>query len=401
MFALILGGAMAVSAASRVAVPIILLTPSLVPLAMSALLSAILAAGAFLAWVFGPLSVSGAEVSWILSSRLDRGELLHQPFWRLALVTVVAGAVLGASVWALVSPEPAWILVVVLAPGVASILVLLTQQGTRWPPLAGVLVAIVALVVVEGSGALAAAAMGIVILVCGVVAWCRLGQMSRHDLGRAAGAAAALRGSVTGADQGLVVDLIVRRTVRAPRRRIRAAGHGRLWLAQMDMRRLVNRQPWLLLVWVAVVDGCCLFASIAAPASVPWAGAGLMVALTAVMTMRRTMRLSAGARRNLPVGRSWELASCAGAIAVVAVNVLILAALMTAGGRPAVWAVAMAAVVNGSALLGAWRMSDTAAPDFSSGLVMTEAGAVPAGAALTLLRGWDVVVIIATVASVL
>ena len=65
---------------------------------------------------------------------------------------------------------------------------------------------------------------------------------------------------------------------------------------------------------------------------------------------------------------------------------------MTIPGAVRLWAVVTALVLNCAALLGAWRMATTASSDFSTGLVVTEAGVLPAGAMLTMMRGWDLLV---------
>jgi hypothetical protein len=397
-FAVVMVGAMAVSFAAGMVFPLLKLPPPQVPVVMAAVVTVLGAGTAVVSWLLGPVTVAAAEVWWILSGTVDRGQWLRHPLAKLVCLAALAGLVAAITVWALVGPGPGWSVALALAPLAVVLLMVLVQQHTTGPRLVLVVAGLLA-VTLSAQPWVLVAALAAAVAAAGVLAWRGLGSMSSHDLLRTSRGAAALAGGAMGVDTGLELDLVARRTMRQPRRRIRGAGRGRRAVAWIDVQRVLARQPWLVLVGVALSDACCVAVTVAAPTLAPWTALLLMPTLAALMSVRRLTVRSKGALRNLPSGRCWGMATCAGAITVAVANSVVLTALLVGAGVPAGWALGMAVTVSSSALSGAWRLALSTPPDFSSGLVMSDAGAIPLGALLKVVRGWDVVIATAALMS--
>ncbi|GAB2496686.1 hypothetical protein GCM10027030_32820 [Luteococcus sediminum] len=299
--------------------------------------------------------------------------------------------------WLALSPGLGWTVAVALTPLSAVLMMLLNQQGLGIGDTGAVLAALMMVAITTDAWILVAVLVAFVAM-AGFQAWRCLGDISRHDLLRAARGRTALTGGAQGADTGLVLDLVSRRTARNPHNRLHGLGRGRRAVAWYDVQRAVLRQPWLLIVGLVVVDLGCVTAMAVAPSLALWPAVVLMPILAAAMTMRRVMASSSGARRNFPAGWTWDAASCSGAATVALVNSLVLAGLLIGVGTALLVALAVSVVLNGAALAGALRLVSTPPPDFATGLVMTEAGAIPLGAILTAARGWDVVVLVVLMA---
>lgn len=391
VFAYVLVGAMLAAAVSDMTVPLAAL-PAGADSVMSVLVALVLASSGMIAWLLGPLTVPAPQLWWLYSSPLDRAELLHRPFLKVVAAAVLAGLVVVGLVWLLWAPTAGWVTAAATAPLMGTMLALVVQQHRGSPRVWRAAPVFLIAVVVCRLGWVVAAVLAVSVMVLGVSAWRGLGGMSRFALEAAGRSASSIRGGAISVDSTLLLDLVQGRLSRPARHRLRGAGRGWRALAWVDVQRVASRDTWLMLGGALAADAACVAIAQVAPALTVWAALVLMPILAAGMGTRRRLAFSVGLRRTLPAGRLFSLVSATGAVAVAAVNAVALAVMLTIPGAVMLWAVVTALVLNCAALLGAWRMATTASSDFSTGLVVTEAGVLPAGAMLTMMRGWDLLV---------
>ena len=93
--------------------------------------------------LLGPIATTAATASWILSTPLDRGDLLSPGLARLVVVGVVIGLLSGVLLWVLAGGSPLWIAACTSTVVLAVLSAALAQQGGGWHTLR-VAVAIVA-----------------------------------------------------------------------------------------------------------------------------------------------------------------------------------------------------------------------------------------------------------------
>lgn len=180
-FATVVVGAMTASFVSGVSFPLTMLPAPLMPMVMAAAVTVVGTGVGVVAWLLGPVTVGSAEVWWILSGTVDRGQWLHHPFAKTVCLGALAGLVAAVIVWAAMGPGTGWAVALALTPLTATFLMLLAQQGRTNTHL---LLGAVGLLAVTWSARawVLVAALATAAVVAGVVGWRGLGNMSRYDL---------------------------------------------------------------------------------------------------------------------------------------------------------------------------------------------------------------------------
>lgn len=358
----------------------------LTPMSFLGLVVAQVALSAVGAWLFGPLGISAATAFWLASTPMDRGGLTGPLLLRALLVALLLGAAMAVGLWLLAGISAWCVLAVVIPVGMTAAMVLF-QVGWWWSPWA----AGAALVAAGGAGGawmplLGAVMAALVTVVLVVLAWRARRRFDRFALSAQGRRNAALSGATFGADTGLAIDLLQGRTHHALPGRLHGWGTGAMAVAGIDVQRVLRRGV-IPLAALLVADVAVTLMS-AGPVVL---AAVLMVPMAVLMTSLRRLQLSLGLRRAFPSSRAQMAGFLAGAAVVTAANVLVSALI----GVP-FWGSVAANLV---ALAGAIRMVTARPPDFSRGLLVTDAGAIPVGAVLSAIRGFDLLLLFALVAA--
>ncbi|GAA1389439.1 DUF6297 family protein [Luteococcus peritonei] len=334
-------------------------------------------------WLTGPLHTTPELAAWLLASPVDRADLLRPQLLRqlvLALLVGLAGTVLLHLATGTAGP---WLVSLVLAPPCGWLLAASSQawtaRGTR-SKLVGAVGVVVLLILTRILPAAATLALLAGLCAsCGWFTWRHLGRLDRFSLATAGRRTDAMMGASLGARQVLMLDLVAARLQRGSRR-LPSTGRGARAVARVDVSRVVFRYPALLLALLALDLLAIELPATAAPTLLL---AGQTVLLAIALGGLRTVLASAGLHRSLLHSPVWLTA---GAAALALSNAVLLGgATLLAGGSGVTTLLAVALL----SLAAAVRLSSAPAPDFSTGLVMTEAGVLPVGALLGAARGWD------------
>lgn len=366
-----------------------------------------LAAARLLGPVFSPPAMNG----WVVSSPVDRGDLLRPALGRAVAVAAVlsaggllAPAVLGglgagvAALYVLTGVAASAAAVAwaarsqVLEDGAARVTTWLLAVAT-WLLLGLTATGRLAVPAAPPWGLVAAGALvATVAAVVGVVRVDRaLAAVSRRVLARTEHLSPSLSGALSSLDLGLMYDvLLARRWGTGARVTTHRGGPSGWWaLVERDARRVLRApQPWLVLAGMALV-----------PYAAAEAGSGRATALVvtlggllagpALCSGLRVVTRTDGLARMLPFTHP-ELRSAH--LIVPGVGLLAYAAGTVgalAGGGPAD-TVRLVLACGVSALAASARWVTAAPPDYAKPLVSTPAGGVPTGLMGSLFRGLDV-----------
>lgn len=359
-----------------------------------------------LARMFGPVFVSSATASWLLTTPVRRGSLLLGPLVLVAAVTAgVAGAVAltGTAVAGFGAPAVSAATVAALLAGLALVGLWTLLQAGGAPTFAGtVLVWVPGLALEAGLlltwhgdlrpdavpreigpigwvvlAALLVLAAGALVLACR-----RLDLVRNRDLAAGGQLGAALSGALATLDLALVYDVAIgQRWRRQGQVRPHRGGPQRLGaLIWLDIIRL-RRSPARLLLVIAAVP-------------IPYAahalGAGALTAVLAILAGfvaalpllggLRVLARTPGLTRMLP----FSVGQSRAAALVIPGCCLLVYGLLAIAATPYPVPIAL------GALAAATRWVTGRPPDYGRPLVSTPAGGVPANLYGSILRGFDV-----------
>jgi len=364
--------------------------------------------------LLGPLVVSAAASSWLYSTPVDRAALLRpQLLGGIAGTGLTGGSVLTAVAVVCGWPvTPAVLLGLVsgalAAVGYAASVVGQARRSGRpeaADPVRNAVIALLGIMLVTGTVALAAGlggrvsplsgAVGMVVALLsagalsalGTVAHRRLRTIHRRTLAEGEGLASGLAGALATLDLALAYDVVMARTTRTPAGP-RLWGRSMLVLAAADLARLRRSRGRVLVLLGAVPVGYAL----------PELGVGaLVVPLTMVvdaavalplLTALRVVATSPGLARALGLD---DVRLRLGTLAVPAV-VLVLLGLAAAPALPGGALTGLAVGLGATAAATRWVTGRP--PDYGRPLVSTPMGGVPTNLYGSLARGFDIVLLV-------
>ena len=372
----------------------------------------------------GPLLMSPAAGSWILSTPLDRGPLLRPRL--LAAGALAAGSSAVLSTVALVlagfsaDSATAYVIVVAAAASCAVMSSAICQprkghavRGVTWL-LGGAtwlgLVAIATGMVPSVSTTATVGGFGIAGVLISVVSWLialglttkavrSLRRIHRDQLTPGGSLLASLSGALASLDLSLMYDILVARRwlTKATVRSVRGGPTGAWALVWRDVIRLRRSASTLVVVASALV----------VPYVVVVLDLGRLILLVGAMTAfftgvslfsaLRTTSRNPGLVRCFPMSAAAVRAACL----VVPGTVLVLWALVAmpavhSSMDPISWSdtlqVSLAMGMAGVGSVARWLLA--APPDYSSPLVSSPAGGIPTGLIGSVLRGFDVLALL-------
>ena len=377
---------------------------------LAALALALLSLG--LARLLGPVFSPPAANGWLLSTPVDRGELLRPGWSRTTALTLVAAAL------ALVAPAmlggfdaaPAVAFVVagsaaaLTCVGIAALSQVHESPVARWLTWAVTVVlwSALSLSATQRLGALPSVpvavdlALAMVLIVAALaLAWrtrTAVGSLTRRVLGQTENLSPSLSGALSSVDLGLMYDvLLARRWGRGAHVRTHTGGPLGWWaLVHRDLLRARRTpQPYVLLAAMVLV-----------PYAASEAGAGRAVVLVTTLVgllggpamcsgLRVVVRTQSLARM-MPLNRS----SLLGAHLVVPGTALGVFALATTWTllptHPPGEALTLALACGFSALAATVRWVTGKPPNYAAPMVSTPAGGLPPGVFSSVMRGFDV-----------
>ena len=383
---------------------------------IAAMLAVTLAVGRAL----GPVQVSPAEGSWLLATPVDRAAVLRPRLGLVAGVTALAAAVVGSIASTLAGFDPPAIALVAAAAtasGIAAaMLAALAQPHNGWATrvltwllggatwLALVLTAADVVPRAPASGPLStvtgAAITGAIwvgalaLLLAGAR---NLSGIHWNRLVPGGALLASLSGALAGLDLTMMYDILVAQKwlVRATVKPARGGPQGPWALVWRDVIRL-RRSAASLTILAAAVVVPYLVRAVDLGTLVVLAGAlTLFVAGVPLCSALRTTSRNPGLVRCFPMSGVTVRAACLVVPAAVTVLWSLAALPAVHGATSATWpaslmiAVAMAA--TGLAAMARWLLAPP--PNYAQGLLSSPAGGIPPGLALSLLRGFDVLVV--------
>lgn len=389
-----------------------------------AVLAAVLALALTAARLFGPVLASAAEGFWIFDSPINRSRLLRGRLIKALVLALVVGAGLGAVVSALTGSAAPLIIAWAGATGIAAAAMVAfaaAEQGlergwiTRTAGVLFTLIAVGVLVLVVGIAAgwfaltitstrelLVAGVVGaagvLVLLLAGGIALGRLNQIRRARLVSGGSLVSGMAGAMYALDLGLARDIVVERRAMErghvnPRP---GSGLGLAALVRRDLQRLL-RTPT---VFGAVLGSIVVpYASVALGFGnfTPMISAlALFGALVPLMGTMRVLTRTLGLARAFPfTGQELRRAALVvPAVAAVIWSLATLPAMVGVGSTRITDAVPTALVTAAAGLLGAARWTAAKPIDFGAPMVSTQAGALPPGMLMNLVRGFEVVLLI-------
>ena len=371
---------------------------------------ALLALG--LARLLGPVFSPPAANAWLLSTPVDRGELLR-PGWSrtsalalgAAALALVAPAVLGgfglASGAVFVAAGAAGALACVGLAALSQVHERPTARRLTWA-LTAALWSALSLSATQRLGSVPALPLGVGLalallpVLAAIALWWRtrgsVGGLSRRVLGQTENLSPSLSGALSSVDLGLMYDvLLARRWGRGAHVRTRTGGPLGWWaLVHRDLLRTRRTpQPYVVLVGLVLV-----------PYAAAEAGAGRAVVLvTTLVGLLAGPALCSGLRvvvrsqslaRMLPMGRRQVLL----AHLVVPGTALVLFGLATTwtllASHPADEALTVAAACGLASVAATVRWVTGKPPNYAAPMVSTPAGGVPTGVFSSVARGFDV-----------
>lgn len=358
--------------------------------------------------LLGPITAPDALAHWLLSSPIERGDLLGPTLTKVVTVAACAGFLMGLLAWAIIGGSPPWL----AAAGTAAMLGALgaarVQLRGGWVRLFLALAAGVAVLGAAAAVLPPAAVAGAAATACLLASWreWRLASASLGDLSVASIAAATrtrsgVEGAMRGADTSMLFDVVAGRLSGRPmRQRLRAGGVGWAAIARASIAHLIRR-PWLLAVAFGVGLAPALLLLASPSLGLALASLAALCALSLALDQLRTTVRSAGLARALGVAHPAAMGALALPAGLVAGALTgVYAAVLMVTGTPALTAALLAWAAVGSGCAGALLLSATAAPNFARGLVMTDVGPVPVGAIMGATAGIDCVAIAAVLFAV-
>ena len=373
-----------------------------------------------LARLFGPVFASPADVTWLLGSPLPRVPLLRPRFVVTLLGSALVGAVATAAVFVLAGMNHAVLPAPTVVGGATALLVVAgaaVAQGrdSRLVPIlsgtVGVLMWATALTLALGvapslvpptriSPLLVTVATLLVLgaSVTVVLAVRRLPQLRGRDLASGGALVPGLSGALATLDLALVYDVVLahRWRARGSVRSRRGGPSGAAALAWADVVRVRRRpQPALVLAalvvlpWAAAAIG---FGPAVVPLAVVAGFLGTLPMLGAVRVMTRTPSLLRAVPFSPPVAIG---ATCVvPALLALAYGLLSAPALADALHLPPEVDLLAGLAVGAGAFACAMRWVTGRPPDYAKPLVATPAGAVPTNLYGSVLRGFDVALLV-------
>lgn len=374
--------------------------------------------------LFGPVLASAAEGFWLLDAPISRARLLRSRLIGAVLAAFLGGALVGALVAALTGSTATEIVVWSAATALsaaASVAFAAAQQGIERHVLTRVatyvfgLLGVGALFSVVGVaaewfslglsddlgieiGLVMIAASALVLLVSGVLAARRLGQIRRARLLTGGALVSGISGAFFALDIGLARDIVVERRAieRGHVHPRRGKGLGLEALVWREWQRLWRfPQPLLVLAGTIVVPYAADALGMSTLTPV-FAALALFGATIPLLGGLRVLTRTGGLARCLPFSLARiKLAS----IAVPAILAGIWAVATTpaylgfgdgAVERTVPDASLMAIAAAAAGLLAAVRWTQAKGVDFGAPMVASQAGAFPPGLVTNLFRGFDV-----------
>ncbi len=368
--------------------------------------------------LFGPVFVSPAVDSWLMTAPVDRGSVLRPRLLATVGIALVAGGLIAAGASAVATFPGAALLSFTGSAALLSVaavcLAALSQSAggivarvLTWVLVAAVWVGLLVLALGRApvadppvgstpwtAGLAAGAVLGLVLLALTVR---RLPRLRRRDVAAGGALAPGISGALASLDLALAFDVVLahRWTGHGSVRPRRGGPSGAVALVWLDLTR-VRRSPQTVLL---------LAAAVVVPYAAETAGGGRVVVLVAALTgFLAGLPLLTGLRaitRTPSIARAMPFPASTTRMATLAVPAGLLAAygLATAGALDGSLEVGPTSagvfglVVGASALAAATRWVTGRPPDYSKPLVTTPAGAVPTNLYGSIVRGFDVLVL--------
>jgi hypothetical protein len=372
-----------------------------------------------LARLFGPVFVSPAVGSWLLSAPVDRSALLRPRLLWTCAIAAVLSSLLAAAATTLggftVDPLVAFSGSVAVLAVAGVCLAALSQAGGGLD--ARLLTWTVGLLVWGGllavaldrvpawpaptalpAGAWVAVAVVVSVSVAVLVrAVRRVGRLGRHDVSPGGSLAPGLSGALATLDLALVYDVLLahRWNSHDAVRSRRGGPSGQAALVWCDLSRL-RRSPQALVILAGVV---------VVPYAAEAAGAGRVVLLlTALCGFLAGLPLLAGLRvvtrtpslvraMPFPVSSTRKSTLVVPGAAMVGFGLASFPALHGAVGVSWADSVVLALTIGACALAGAVRWVTGRPPDYAKPLVSTPAGGVPTNLYGSIIRGFDILLL--------
>lgn len=371
-----------------------------------------------LARLFGPVFVSPAFASWLMSAPLDRGALLRtRLLWSLVLATLL-GSVVGATAASLGGFTAAAVVAFTGSVSVAAVAATLLATRSQvqeepsaclltWSLVATVWLGLLTLAVGHAPVASApqvplwwyvglAVAVLIVLAAAGRVVR-GTAQIRRRQVAPGGRLAPAMSGALATLDLALAHDVLLARRWRshAPVRSRRGGPCGPVALVWLDLVRL-TRSPQAVVI---------LLAAVVVPYAVEAAGLQRVVSLIAAFTgFLAALGLCSALRvvaRTPALGRMLPFSTAttrAATLAVPAVATMVFAAATAPAllrAMDTAWpdAPLLALAVGGSSTAAAVRWTTGRPPDYSRPLISSPMGAVPTNLYGSAVRGLDVLIV--------
>lgn len=376
--------------------------------------------------LFGPVLASGAEGFWLMESPMDRRRLLVGRFFKAIGLAFLMGAIVSALVAALTGSSLAQIGIWAASAGLGAAgltafaaleqtfdrkaLVVAAQAlvGLAAVGVLGILVASAADWIqinpdVDGRLAMIVGGLGLLLLIgAGAAAWSRLREIRRARLTSGGSLLRGLQGAAFALEFALIRDILVQNKYKEKGHvnPTRGSGSGTTALVMRDVQRLF-RNPVALLIFLATIIIPYAVQALGLQAlNVLISGIALMAALIPFMNSLRVISRTKGLARLFPFGTSQLRRSTMVVPAMLAVVWATLAipafAGLTGDVRLSLWTAITNAVVAALAgFLGAIRWVSAAPASYSGPLVATGTGAMPPGLMFSMIRGFDMIALVA------
>lgn len=393
-------------------------------------LAAVFCLTAMAARMFGPVVASAAEGFWLMDAPIRRGRLLWKRFVGVVVIVLLIGTVLGGLLAAMTGYDITSIIEWGLAMGIGAagltalagfeqtygrtwfIATLQWLFGLAAIAVLGVIVSVAAdwfgltITTIPGSASVlwVGLAGGVLLIVIGVLALIRLGQIHRARLVSSGSLVAGMQGAAFALDIGLMRDILVERDAmrKGQVRPARGGASGSGALIWRELQRLWRYPKRLLLVVVSVVVpyavtalGFQTFSSFAAALI-------LVVGFVPLFGSLRVLTRTKGLARMLPFSN----AAIRRALSVVPIGLGVIWAI---AATPAFWGVGSpdgthpmslirafvySALTAAAGVLGAIRWVTAKSADYASPMLQTGFGAMPPSLMFNLFRGLDIVALI-------
>jgi hypothetical protein len=383
---------------------------------VTAMLAVTMAAGR----AVGPVQVSPAEGSWLLATPVDRAAVLRPRLGLVAAVTALCAAVVGSVASTLAGfdlPAIGLVAAAATASGIAAAMFAALAQprdgwatrvltwtvgGATWVALVLIAASVVPAAPASApwtttTGAAVTAATWVGALALLVAGARSLPRIHRNRLVPGGALLASLSGALAGLDLTMIYDILVAQKwlKRSTVKPVRSGPKGPWALVWRDVVRLRRSAPSLaILAGAAVVPYLVLAVDLGT--LVVLAGAlALFVTGVPLCSALRTTSRNPGLVRCFPMSPITVRAACL--VVPAAVTVLwSLAALpavhaATAATWPASVLIAMGMAMSGLTAMARWLLAPP--PNYAQALLSSPAGGIPPGLALSLLRGFDVLVL--------